>query len=271
MNTTTLLAQSSDIPGIFSVPHIIFLAVLLPATIALAIFVSKKFGWHKRVLYIACALAIISELTKVLYLVDEFPNGFYLRPEHLPFNLCSIQIIFIFFITFSNNDKIKNPLMAFMYPTMLGGGLMALLIPTSSVDHGWFTPISFQFWIFHAMLIFLALYMIITKPIKFSIKSYFTALVMIAGAFIFAIYINSILGYSTTDVNFFFVARPPMENLPILNLDHGWFAYVGHLAWLAILLISLCYIPTFVTTIRDRRKKKREVPAISDTENTEVV
>ena len=206
-----------------------------------------------------CGISIISEITKVFYLVDEFENGFYLSPGYLPFNLCSIQIIFIFIITFSNNDKIKNPLMAFMYPTLLGGGLMALLIPTSSINQGWFSPISFQFWIFHGMLIFLALYMYITRPEKFKVKSFLVALVMLAGTLIFAIYINSILGGSDTYVNFFFVARPPLDDLPILNLNHGWFAYIGHLTWLAIVLVSLCYMPTFIKAIIAKRKSKRVI------------
>jgi len=241
-----------------STAHIIFFLIFVPLSIVLAIYASKKFGWDKRILYICCGIAVLSELTKVFYLVDEFPNGFYLQQGYLPFNLCSIQIIFIFIITFSTSTKIKNPLIAFMYPTMLGGALMAMLIPTSSVDHGFISAISFQFWIFHAMLMFLALYMIITKPIKFSIKSYFTALILLAFALVMSIYINSIVGGSDVYANFFFVARPPMDGLPILNLEHGWHVYILHLVWLGVLLVSLAYIPVFLKAIKERKNKKWE-------------
>ena len=256
----------------FSLFHIIFLAVTLPVTVGLAIFVGKKWGWNKWVLYVCVGICIVSELTKITYLVlteggsyvvnDAGNNewSYYLLQRHLPFNLCSIQIIFIFIITFATASKLTKPLLAFMYPTMLGGGIMALLIPTSSVNHGWFTPISFQFWIFHAMLIFLALYIIITKYKELNMKSYFTALVMLAGTLIFAIYINAILGGAETGVNFFFVARPPMENIPILNFNNGWVVYILNLTWLAILLTSLCYIPIFVRAIRQRIRAKQISP-----------
>jgi len=241
----------------FSVSHIVFFIIFMVISIAAAILVSKKFGWTKKVLYVACALAIISEVTKVFYLIEETPYGFYLAPEFLPFNLCSIQIIFIFMLTFSNNEKFKKVLMAFMYPTLLGGGIMALLIPTTSVNHGFFTIISFQFWIYHGMLIFLALYMIITRRSVFSIKSYFIALAMMAGALIFAIYLNSAFGNYAAEVNFFFVARPPLDDLPILNFNHGWVVYILHLIWLAILLVSLAYLPVFIKAYKEWRKKRR--------------
>ena len=245
----------------FSVTHIIYLAIFIPLAVGLAIFVGKKWGWHKRVLYVCCGLAVVSELVKIFSLVSRYYGeegvSYYLMQEYLPFNLCSIQIIFIFMITFMKSENVKKYLMYFMYPTMLGGGLMALLIPTTSVNHGFFAPISFQFWIFHGMLIFLALYMIITKPVKFSIKGYFIALLMTAVAFVFAIYINSALRSIDSEVNFFFVARPPLEGLPILNLDHGWIVYILHLAWLAILLISLAYLPVFIKAIRDKLDKRR--------------
>jgi len=242
--------------------------VVITLSIVSAILVSKKIGWHKRVLYVLCGLAILSEVTKIFYyfsfLVEGTENGYYLAPEWLPFHLCSIQIIFIFMITFMKDGKVRNALMCFMYPTMMGGALMALLIPVSSLYYStFFSVLSLQYWLFHGMLIFLSLYMIITKPIKFTMKSYFTAVIMATGACFMAIYLNAILGGSATNVNFFYVARPPLPDLPVLNLNHGWFVYMFHLTWLGILVISLTYTPVFVKTIKDWRNKRKGTVATS--------
>jgi len=45
--------------------------------------------------------------------------------------------------------------------------------------------------------------------------SYLGILVLIAT------WINSILSVTNPEVNFFYLCRPPMDNLPILNLNHG--------------------------------------------------
>jgi len=222
----------------------------------LAVIVSKKFGFDKKVLYVCVGISIASELTRLIVQTAETPNGYYLNPEFLPFHLCSIQIFFIAVITFTKNEKLKEACIAFMYPTLLGGGLMALLIPTSSVNFGFFSPLSFQLWIFHAMLIFLALVMILTKQVKPKMHSFYTALIILAGAFVFAMFANSAFGGAEAATNYFYIARPPLENLPLLNLNLGWYMYVFNLAWIAVLLISLTYIPIFVAIARSRAKEQ---------------
>lgn len=45
------------------------------------------------------------------------------------------------------------------------------------------------------------------------------------------LYINGAL--AAYDTNFFYLTRPPMENLPVLNLAAGWYAYFLRLIALA--------------------------------------
>ena len=64
------------------------------------------------------------------------------------------------------------------------------------------------------------------------------------------IYVNgAFFSYGT---NFMFLTRPPMENLPILNLDHGWYVYVLSLAALAVVLMTLVHLPFMLA---ERRKR----------------
>ena len=70
-------------------------------------------------------MGIISETIKVFYYISTNDNGNYLPPTDLPFHLCSIQIIFLFILHMSENQKIKRLLLAFMIPTGLFGGIAA--------------------------------------------------------------------------------------------------------------------------------------------------
>jgi len=259
----------------FSLAHILFICILLPASIGLAILISKKFGWDRRVLYILIGIAIASEITKVFFFLEKRPmttynaetgnldpNGFgyYLSPDQLPFMLCSIQIIFILLITFVKNKKFNSILMSFMFPTLVGGGIMAFFVPNNPANFGFTSVIAFQFFIYHAMLVFLGLYMFLSKPVKFTIKSYGTAFVVLAGLAFFAIYLNSALGGPENSTNFMYVVRGPMEgtsvDFPFLNTKYGWYVYMLQMAGMAFLWFTVLYSPVFYKTFRDWRKRK---------------
>lgn len=65
------------------------------------------------------------------------------------------------------------------------------------------------------------------------------------------LYANGAL--SAYDTNFFYLTRPPMENLPVLNLDKGWYVYLLRLVSLGVVLISLFHLPFILAS--ERRKK----------------
>ena len=68
------------------------------------------------------------------------------------------------------------------------------------------------------------------------------------------IWVNSAL--QVYDTNFFYVVRPPMDNLPILNLDNGWFAYFISLVLVAFVLFTLLHIPFIIAERRKTTTKK---------------
>lgn len=82
------------------------------------------------------------------------------------------------------------------------------------------------------------------------------ALAIILGLAAIAIYINgAFYAYST---NFFFVTRPPLEGLPYLNLNRGWYVYLLRLAALAVVLMTAVHLP-FIIAERRRGKGKQRV------------
>ena len=56
-----------------------------------------------------------------------------------------------------------------------------------------------------------------------------------------ALYANGAL--SVYDTNFLYLTRPPMEGLPFLNLDDGWYRYFLRLFVLGLGCLFLFHLP----------------------------
>jgi uncharacterized membrane protein YwaF len=129
-----------------------------------------------------------------------------------------------------------------MAPTMAIGALMALLIPTEGVDPT--TPRVWQYMVVHGNLVFYGFYLMLVEKVDLTKKTYLRNLIAFSGLAMLALVMNSILeSYNT---NFLFLRKPPMDNLPLLNLNNGYFVYVITLAIIAILLLTIVHLPFMV-------------------------
>jgi uncharacterized membrane protein YwaF len=67
---------------------------------------------------------------------------------------------------------------------------------------------------------------------------------------------NSVLEQYKT--NFLFLRVPPMKNLPLLNLDNGWYVYFLTLAALACILVFLFQLPFMILSARKKDEKNSD-------------
>lgn len=239
----------------FSTAHLIWLGCIF-AAIAIGYIVAKKLRpSHDRVHLIVTCLLII---THIIYMavsmreVDSEFGGFVLKQENLPFHLCSIMIYFTVFLRFIKNEKIVAKIKSFMVPAMFIGAAMALLIPTSGTD-----PTDIRVWeymVAHGVLVFYGLYLVAIEKVDLGLKAYFSNLQLLLATAIFAFMMNSIL--VDGNANFFFLRKPPMDGLPILNLDHGWFVYIISLSIVACVLILLIQLPFIIKEQKAKKKDK---------------
>ena len=239
----------------FSTAHFIWLGCIF-AAIAIGYIVAKKLRpSHDRVHLIVTCLLII---THIIYMavsmreVDSEFGGFVLKQENLPFHLCSIMIYFTVFLRFIKNEKIVAKIKSFMVPAMFIGAAMALLIPTSGTD-----PTDIRVWeymVAHGVLVFYGLYLVAIEKVDLGLKAYFSNLQLLLATAIFAFMMNSIL--VDGNANFFFLRKPPMDGLPILNLDHGWFVYIISLSIVACMLILLIQLPFIIKEQKAKKKDK---------------
>ena len=202
------------------------------------------------IMTVICAL---SEASKVLSNMVESPEGgMHLDPLCLPLHLCSLMIFAVLYITFGKEGSLKRMLMNFLAVVGTLGSFCAILIPTNGTDFA--TLPAYQCFVYHAGLMWFSIYLILSgraKPGSFCVLGENMGLLLLA-AFLM-LYVNGAL--SAYDTNFFYLTRPPMENLPVLNLDQGWYVYLLRLVSLGVVLISLFHLP-FILAAK-RRKKVR--------------
>ena len=238
----------------FSLKHIIILCVSVFLIVGL-VFLTKKWEFKKQCKAFLI-VGLISEVVKIFFYIVKNEEKFHgiLPKTDLPFHLCSIQLLFIIFVLFAKNEKIKEAIISFMFPSCLIGGAAALLIPTTSAMNYWI--ITFQYFIYHIMIIVFAINLVLSKERKFTVKNYIYCLVFLLVLMFVSIYVNSILYDGTQSVNFMYVVAPPQEGLPFLTIEHGWFVYIMHYALLVITCVTLCYIKPIIVAIKNKSKQK---------------
>lgn len=230
----------------FTGKHFIWL-VISGLIIVLHIVLNKKFKFSYKTNLIALfVVAVAGEVMKVMLNMESVvgptfeTSGTYLNYESLPFHLCTIQIVFIVALMFFiKKDSTKDTILGFMVPSMGVGATLSLLIPTEGVLFT--SPQVYQYFIYHAYIIGFAIYLLTSRTVIITYKVMLKNIVLILVFGFLSLYINGILVDGRT--NFMFVVRPPMENLPILNLNQGWHMYFVKLILTTIVLMLAFHLP----------------------------
>ena len=246
----------------FTWRHFLWLGICLFIIAVSIILYKKNKPSFNQVLNICCAVCVFSELSKVLSTIEMVPSSDgsiifpYIPLNHLPLHLCSIQIILIFFVRFTNNMKMRENILSFMYPTCLFGAIMALAMPSIfstsiPVEDAFKALISYQFFIYHSMLIVLSIIIVMSKEVIWEKKHILSTLIIVFLLSFLSIYINSMFASPTyvdgklvsVDFwpNFFFTYNNPIGLK--LTQKWQWLLYLLVIALLAIILVVCSYLP----------------------------
>lgn len=236
----------------FTLEHIIWIVLCIIFIIAMMMIAKYKNMNLKKAGLVMSIIALISEISKILSNMEEsVKGGMHLYPGALPFHLCSLMIFVVIYITFAKENKFKKLLINFTSVMGVLGSFCAIMIPTNGTS---FTSVlAYQCFVYHAGLLWFSLYLIVSKNATFSFKIMLQNMVMLLILVIFNLYVNSAL--SVYDVNFMYLTRPPMENLPILNLDNGWYAYLLSLLLVGLLLTTIFQLPFVLININRKNKE----------------
>ncbi len=246
----------------FTVNHFIWMAICIILLFVGFTCLKKYRPTLQQVLNIACVGAVLSEVTKTLSVLQVVPSTdgstmyLYMELGHLPFHLCSIQILLIFIARFTKESKGKESLLAFMYPTCAAGAFLAILLPsifTSSIDisQAFTHPLAYQYFLYHTMLILLGMYIPMSGEVKIQGRHFFSSFGILALLAFLSLYMNSMFAVPTyvngelvsVDYasNFFFTQATPI-GIALTEKWH-WFVYYGIIALLAVVLLGAFYMP----------------------------
>ncbi len=188
----------------------------------------------------------------------------YLMAEHLPFELCSLQIVFMFLALLTRNKTWQKRLYSVIYGTALIGGVMAVLLSSLAPKYDsaaafLTSPRAWEFFIYHSMIIVVAIYIGYSKEcdIHFADCKWMVVAVVILDCASF--YLNSILSVPVYQndrligleyaVNFFSSYNNPLG----ITVTEKWqyLIYLSIRCCMAVVMIPLVYMPLF---FRDRRR-----------------
>lgn len=236
----------------FTTNHFIWLAICA-CFIGALMTISLVFKFStKTSIYVMLGISIISEVVKTFIHMIDSNGGMVLDPKSLPLHLCSLLVFVIFYLAFSKNEERKQKVLNFYVPISLLAGFIALMMATSGVD---FTKvISYQSFLYHAGLVWFGLWGLVTKKVNMGWKSYVRNIITL-GVLVFSmLWVNSAL--KNYDTNFFFIVKPPLENLPILNLNHGWGVYFVIVIAIGFIAVTALHLPYMI--IEAVRKHKED-------------
>lgn len=234
----------------FTLAHFVWLAAIAAAVVAFLL-VSQKFNVsHATVQKIVFIVLVILKVFHLSLSMKESPHGgMVINQTQLSFHLCSIMIYAVILINVIKNETFVKVAKSFMVPCMLIGAAMALLIPTEGVNIA--TPRVWQYMLIHGTLVFYGFYLALVERVDLSFKAYLTNLKLLLAVVMAAFLMNSVLEQYHT--NFLFLREPPMDGLPLLNLDNGWFVYFICLALVACLLLLLVHVAFILCAARRKR------------------
>lgn len=248
----------------YTLQHFIWL-LLCAIVITVSIILARKYKPSLRqVLTIMCVVAVISEIIKTFSLMQLVPSSDgsrfypYIELENVPLHLCSIQIILIFLTRFMKESNTRTTILAFMYPTTIVGAFFAIMIPTVfsnnvQVEDAFTNIMAYQYFLYHAALIVLGIYIVMSKEVKIERKHFVTSFLMLFAFSILSLYLNSIFAdatyvdgnvkYVDYVTNFFFTYETPI-GIYFTQIWH-WYLYYVILFTLATMFLFLFFLPFF--------------------------
>ena len=219
----------------FTTKHFIWIGICILFILIMNHYAKKEDFTLQNACYFFMFICLLSETTKMMSdMIPSTHGGMHLNPQSLPFHICSILLFIAAYITFGKDGPLKQKMIDFFAVVGTCGGIAAILIPTYGVEC----------FMYHATLTWFSLYLIRFKHANLGMQAFKDNLVVLFALLVFNLYMNSIL--AVYDTNFMFIVRPPLEGLPFLNLNHGYYIYLFRVIMLGVIGLSLFHLPFIV-------------------------
>ena len=280
----------------FSTGHLIWIGISAALIVGGFAACVKKKASVDQVLKVCFVLGICSEVVKVFSVANILPmvepviaSGAqgpvleysatgqyspYIEMAHLPLELCSLQLVFMASAIWLKDSKWKDRFLTLMFPTGIIGGSMGILMAYitseyTTVRSYFASPRVWQFFLYHAMVVLLALYIGYTRKEGYSRQEIRRSILAIISMDAISFYINSVFSQPVYidgtpvglvyRVNFFSSYVNPLGL--ILTEKWQWIAYLMIRGVLAVSLLLLLFLVHRMMNPMRAAAKQDEQPA----------
>ncbi len=190
--------------------HLLFtlLSIILIPTVCFLMRKNKE-KTFRAVLFSVGMLLLLSEIYKQLYYfyaAGEAGYDWYI----FPFQLCSVPMYLSVAAGCMKKSRVRDAICEYLVSIGFLGGIMAYVEPSGILNGHYFTLIHSCIW--HALLIFIALYILFTGNACHSIKNYRSALTILGGVVLTATALNLVF-CKKPDFNMCYIS--PFDNTPL--------------------------------------------------------
>ncbi len=177
-------------PEPYGLFHIAFVVLSLAVIITVCYFARKSSDKVFRIVIGSIgAVLILSEVYKQLYYYFAAGNSGY-DWWVFPFQLCSVPMYLSVVVGCMKKCKVRDAICEYLACIGLLGGIMAYIEPSGILNPYYFTLIHSCLW--HALLIFIGLYVLFTGNAGKRLKDYRSALIVFGGVVLTATVLNII-------------------------------------------------------------------------------
>ncbi len=222
IKSTHVVVENRPEPyGLF---HLIFVVSSLTLMVAICYFARKNSEKTFRIVIFSIGTVLfLSEIYKQFYyLVAAGGEGY---DWHIfPFQLCSVPMYLCMIVGCMKKNRVRDAMCEYLVSIGFLGGIMAYAEPSGILNAHYFTLIHSCIW--HALLIFIALYILFTKNACSDIKGYMKAITVLGGVVLTATVLNLIF-HNKQDFNMCYIS--PFYNTPLAVFKDFDFFFQGRL------------------------------------------
>ncbi len=197
-------------PEPYGLFHIVFSILSIALIVGVCFLMRKNTDkTFRAVLFSVGAILILSEIYKQLYYYYAAGGDGY-DWYIFPFQLCSVPMYISIAVGLMKKSRVRDAMCEYLVSIGFLGGIMAYLEPSGILNGHYFTLIHSCIW--HALLIFIALYILFTGNGCNSLKDYRGAITVFGGVVVMATVFN-IVFKGKPDFNMCYIS--PFYNTPL--------------------------------------------------------
>jgi len=237
--------------------HILYLVLMVVISFVLCVFVAKKHNpKYDRIVCGSIGIFLICiEIYKQVFFTVE--KGYY-EWGYFPWQFCSVPMYVATIAAFIKEGKLQESLYRFLGLFGLSAGIITMILPSAFGEYHDYILIIFHSLTWHALLVVMGSYLIVSKRIYVSIKQdVIPAAKVFLTAFCIAIVLNIVSYYAffNTSANvhelqfsMFYVHPYYINTLPVLGNIQQFL--VDHLpTYIAFICYVIVYLTVFIGSV----------------------